>query len=54
VIASLDSELTVKRLRLKRGKMQLIHENPAYFPIDITVDMDFKILGVAIHVIHSV
>lgn len=54
VIACVDSELTVKRLKLKQGKMQLIPENPAYFPIKITAEMDFKILGVAIHVIHSI
>ncbi len=54
VIASLNSELTVKRLQLKKGKMQLMPENPAYAPIKITADMDFEILGIAVHVIHSI
>lgn len=54
VIACLNSELTVKCLKLKQGKMQLIPENSAYFPIKITAEMDFKILGIAIHVIHSI
>lgn len=54
VIACLNSELTVKRLKLKQGKMQLMPENPAYAPIKITAEMDFKILGIAVHVIHSI
>lgn len=54
VIACVDSELTVKRLKLKQGEMQLMPENPDYLPIKITTEMDFKILGVAIHVIHSI
>lgn len=54
VIACLNSELTVKRLKLKEGDMQLIPENPAYSPIKITAEMDFKILGIAVHVIHSI
>jgi DNA polymerase V len=54
VIACLNSELTVKRLKLRQGKMQLIPENPAYSTIKITSEMDFKILGVAVHVIHSI
>jgi DNA polymerase V len=54
VIASLNSELTVKRLKLKQGKMQLMPENSAYTPIKVTAETDFKILGIAIHVIHSI
>lgn len=54
VIACLDSEITVKRLKIKQGKIQLLPENPIYSPIKITSEMDFKILGIAIHVIHAV
>jgi DNA polymerase V len=53
VIACLNSELTIKRLQLKQNEVQLTAENPDYFPIKITKEMDFKILGIAVHVIHS-
>jgi len=53
VVAALDSELTVKRLALKSGKIKLLPENSYYKPIEINAEMNFKILGVAIHVIRS-
>lgn len=53
IIAALNGELTVKRLKLKLGKIWLLPENPQYQPIEITGEADFKILGVVIHVIHS-
>lgn len=54
VIASLNGELTVKRLRYQGNKIQLAAENDAYPPIDITEEMDLRIWGVVVHVIHSV
>ena len=52
-MAALDSELTVKRLVFKAEKIVLVPENPGYEPIEIQSETNFKILGVAIHVIHS-
>ena len=53
VVAALDSELTVKRLSLNLGTIKLFPENPRYKPIEINGETNFKILGVALHVIHS-
>lgn len=54
VIASLNGELTVKRLYKKSGKLQLVAENEAYAPVDIAPDADFRIWGVVTNVIHPV
>lgn len=53
VIASLNGELTVKRLYCKDKKIQLIAENDAYPPIDITEEIDLRLWGVVTNVIHS-
>lgn len=53
VIASVDGELTVKRLRSETHRTQLIAENDAYPPIEITGEMDFRIWGVVTNVIHA-
>lgn len=53
VIASLNGELTVKRLRCDGKKVQLIAENDAYPPIDITESMDLRFWGVVTNVIHA-
>ena len=42
VVALLDDEATVKRLRLEGGNVWLMPENPAYEPIN---GNDCKILG---------
>lgn len=52
VIASVNGELTVKRLASKKNKVQLIAENDNYPPITITEEMDFRVWGVVINVIH--
>lgn len=54
VIASLNGELTVKRLIHDGGKVWLYAENREYDPIDITEEIDFRIWGVVTAVIHSV
>lgn len=54
VIASVNGELTVKRLSYKGKKAQLIAENKAYAPIDITEEMDVQLWGVVTTVIHPV
>ncbi len=53
VIARLDGELTVKRYELRADGAYLVAENPSYPDIKVTNESDFQILGVAIHVVHS-
>ncbi len=53
VIARLDGDLTVKRYEIRPEGEYLVAENPSYPDILITPESDFQILGVAIHVIHS-
>ena len=53
IIAALDGDFTVKRLRISYGKAALHPENQKYRPIEITDDSDFRIWGVVTHVIHE-
>lgn len=53
VIASVNGELTVKRLRIEGKKIKLIGENDNYSPIDISEEFDFRIWGVVTNVIHQ-
>ena len=53
VIASLNGELTVKRLLIEGKKVALIAENVAYPPIEIGDAADFRIFGVVTSVIHA-
>jgi len=54
VIAVIDGELTVKRLRYRNGHVFLEPENEAYQPISITEDKAFEIWGIVTNVIHKV
>lgn len=54
IIASIDEELTVKRMKVKNGKYFLIPENDDFDPIEVTAEMDFSVWGVVTHVIHRV
>ncbi|AIK95984.1 LexA family protein [Candidatus Odyssella acanthamoebae] len=54
VIAIVDGELTVKRLKIQTNQYILVPENSNYQPLVITPDMDFSIWGVVTTVIHSV
>jgi DNA polymerase V len=54
VIAAINGELTVKRLRKNGDKIRLVAENDSYLPIDITEEMEFHIWGVVTSVIHPV
>jgi DNA polymerase V len=54
IIAALDGELTVKRLRYHKGRPQLVPENERYPVIDIAEGQDFHIWGVVTSVIHKV
>jgi len=53
VIAVLNSELSVKTLKLGEGSCYLMPENPSYDPIEITSEMDFIVWGVVTSVIHQ-
>lgn len=53
VIAVVNGELTVKRLRITPGRIVLAAENPAYSPMEINPDMSFDIWGVVTNVIHA-
>lgn len=54
VIAVINGELTVKRLKMEAEGLKLIAENPRYRPIHITEEMNFSIWGVVTSVIHGV
>jgi DNA polymerase V len=51
-IAVVDGELTVKRIRIKNGRIRLMPENENYKPIEIEKEMKFDIWGVVTNVIH--
>ncbi|GAB4315478.1 MAG: hypothetical protein Kow0059_07580 [Candidatus Sumerlaeia bacterium] len=53
VIAVINGELTVKRVRKSRGRLWLTAENERFAPIEVSSDFDFQIWGVATFVIHS-
>jgi DNA polymerase V len=52
VIAVVNAEFTVKRIRFDHGKISLLPENPAYSPIHIDNE-NFEIWGVVTYVIHK-
>lgn len=53
VIAALDGELTVKRLSISNGKVQLLPENKKYKPIEVPELSELNIWGVVTNVIHK-
>ena len=53
VIANINGELTVKRIRLQNGSVTLVPENQEYSSQPISRDMQLEIWGVVKHVIHS-
>lgn len=54
VIAAINGDLTVKRLKKKGKECSLVPENPKFKPIKITEDMDGMIWGVVTTTIHDV
>ncbi|MEO8970414.1 MAG: translesion error-prone DNA polymerase V autoproteolytic subunit [Ktedonobacteraceae bacterium] len=52
VLALVNEEFTVKRLRKQGTTILLFPENPAYEPIRITDEMDFQLWGVVTYCIH--
>lgn len=53
VIAVIQGEFTVKRIRISAGKISLEPENPQYKSIEIDPNSDFRVWGVVIYVIHK-
>jgi len=53
VIAVIDGELTVKRIRIRKKKITLEPENENYSVQQITEDTDFQVWGVVTNVIHA-
>jgi DNA polymerase V len=53
VIAAVEGDLTVKRIRKKDGKLFLEPENDQFQPIEITADRSLLVWGVVTHVIHK-
>ena len=53
VIAVLDGELTVKRIRIKRKKITLEPENPDFQSREVAEGSEFEVWGVVTNVIHS-
>lgn len=53
VIAAIDGEITVKRLRLVGGRAILQPENPAYTSIIVSDAQELQVWGVVSYVIHK-
>ena len=53
VIAAVNGELTVKRIRIRSNKVTLVAENDAYRSREIDEDMEFEVWGVVTDVIHA-
>jgi DNA polymerase V len=53
VIAVINGEFTVKRLRIENGSIQLEAEHPGYPPIRIQSDWDFQVWGTVTYIIHQ-
>lgn len=53
VVASINGELTVKRLLQKDGKLWLVAENPDYAPIEMKEDMECVVWGVVTNAVHT-
>jgi len=52
IIAVVNGELTVKRLKIYRGKYSLEPENENYPIQKITKDMQFEVWGIVTNVVH--
>ena len=53
VVAMIDGEFTVKRLRKQNGRITLEAENPSFSPIDVGEDQELTIWGAVTYVIHQ-
>jgi DNA polymerase V len=53
VIAVINGELTVKRIRMKNKKIRLEPENVNYRSIQVSEDAEFEVWGIVTSVIHQ-
>jgi DNA polymerase V len=53
VVAALDGELVVKRIRRRSGRLYLESENPGFQPIEVGDASEFSVWGVVTYVIHQ-
>lgn len=53
VVATINGELTVKRLRNIGGRIRLVAENPACAPLESSADSEVEVWGVVTWVIHK-
>jgi DNA polymerase V len=53
ILAVLNGEFTVKRLKKEKGNIVLYPENPRYKPVTVTPGQDFEVWGVVSHVVRS-
>jgi DNA polymerase V len=53
VVAVINGEFTVKKIKKDKNRLFLIPENKKFSPLEITEEMDFMIWGVVTYAIHS-
>jgi DNA polymerase V len=53
VIARINDELCVKRLRVRGGRIWLMPESDKYQPIEVIESMDFEVWGRVMHAIRT-
>jgi len=54
VVALLDGEFTLKRVKVRERELYLVPENPNFESIKITEDMDFQVWGVVTYCIKEI
>ena len=53
IIAEINGEFTVKRIRIKKDRVSLEAASKSFLPIEIAADGDFEVWGVVTYIIHK-
>lgn len=53
IVAVVNGEFTVKRLKKQGEKLYLVPENRRFKPTEITDDLDFQVWGVVTYIVHK-
>lgn len=53
-VCYLDGEFTLKRIRMRAGRVRLVASNPRYEAIEVTPENDFSIWGVVTFVVKKI